>query len=385
MSIRSKIIISILNVLLTIFIIYIFTPVINFRFYGFPFLLFLISGINTLLILYLDNRLSFISAPIFIISLILFIIIPFFSTAPIFRSTRYYTQIGKVKSANFEDVIDPIDITKIRLVDQAMAEKLGDKKIGEDPALGSIAKLGKFNIQKFNEELYWVAPLVHSSFFKWLNNKQGSYGYIMVSATNPQDVRLVQNTDREIKIKYQPNAFFGDKLSRHIYLNGYLSTGFTDYTFEINEEGQPHWVVSKFKKTIGYGGKEVTGTIIVNAQTGEINEYDIDNTPLWVDRIQPESFIKAQVNNWGKFERGWLNSVFSQEGVLQLTSGISLVYGNDGKSYWYSGLTSAGADESTVGFVLINTRNKQINFYKQPGATEISAMSSAEGKVQEKL
>jgi len=384
MKLRRTLIVSIVNIVFALVIIYFFTPVLNFRFYGFPFLVLLISGINTLLILYLDNRVSIIAAPLLALSLLFFLILPFFSTASIFRSSRYHSQIGTVNSARFADVIEPIDISKIRLVDQNMAEKLGDKKIGEDPALGSVAKPGTFSIQKFNGELYWVAPLVHSSFFKWLNNREGSDGYLMVSATNPQDVRLVQNIDTPIKIKYQPDAFFGDKLSRHIYLNGYLSAGFTDFTFEINEEGRPFWVVSKYEKTIGYSGKEVTGTIIVNAQTGEISEYSIDDTPKWIDRIQPESFVKEQVNNWGKFERGWMNSVFSQEGVLQLTAGISLVYGKDGESYWYSGLTSAGADESTVGFILVNTRNKQINFYKQPGATEVSAMSSAEGKVQEK-
>ena len=63
---------------------------------------------------------------------------------------------------------------------------------------------------------------------------------------------------------------------------------------------------------------------------------------------------------------------------------MSLVYGNDGESYWYTGLTSVGGDQSTVGFVLVNTRTKEVKMYKQAGATEYAAMSSAQGKVQEK-
>ena len=47
-------------------------------------------------------------------------------------------------------------------------------------------------------------------------------------------------------------------------------------------------------------------------------------------------------------------------------------------------MTSVGGDESTVGFVLINTRTKEAKFYSQPGATERAAMQSAEGAVQEK-
>lgn len=55
----------------------------------------------------------------------------------------------------------------------------------------------------------------------------------------------------------------------------------------------------------------------------------------------------------------------------------------DGQNYFYTGLTSAGRDESTVGFMLVNTRTKEATFYKVSGATEITAMRSAEGLVQD--
>jgi len=61
-----------------------------------------------------------------------------------------------------------------------------------------------------------------------------------------------------------------------------------------------------------------------------------------------------------------------------------MVYGEDNNAYWYTGLTSVGADESTVGFVLVNTRTKKAIWYKQSGATEFAAQNSAKGKVQEK-
>jgi hypothetical protein len=63
---------------------------------------------------------------------------------------------------------------------------------------------------------------------------------------------------------------------------------------------------------------------------------------------------------------------------------LTLVYGDDNKSYWYTGLTSVGKEESAVGFVLVDTRTKEANLYKQSGATEYVAQSSAQGKVQEK-
>ena len=56
------------------------------------------------------------------------------------------------------------------------------------------------------------------------------------------------------------------------------------------------------------------------------------------------------LGNW-KYVKGYWN--FSNENKLQITEDLTLVYGNDNKSYWYTGITSVGKDESAVGFVLV--------------------------------
>ena len=48
----------------------------------------------------------------------------------------------------------------------------------------------------------------------------------------------------------------------------------------------------------------------------------------------------------------------------------------------YTGVTSVNKDQSNVGFVLMNQRTMETKFYEVEGATEASAMSSAEGQVQ---
>jgi hypothetical protein len=57
---------------------------------------------------------------------------------------------------------------------------------------------------------------------------------------------------------------------------------------------------------------------------------------------------------------------------------MSLVYGSDGRTSWYTGMQSAGADDGTVGFVLVDTRTKKVRWYRMPGAMETSAQSAAE-------
>ncbi len=302
----------------------------------------------------------------------------------IFRAEEYRNLIGKVEvGESFASEVAPVSTENIRVVDQSVAQRLGDKVMGEKPSLGSQTYLGDFHIQKIKDKLYWVAPLLHSGFLKWWSNKAGTPGYVMVSATNERDVKLVQEVSgKQLNIKYQTSAYGLDNLHRHVYLHGYMTTGLTDFTFEIDDEGNPFWVVTKYEKRIGFAGSDAVGILVVDAQTGKIQNYSINDAPLWIDRIQPESFVETQIIDWGEFVHGYFN--FSNKDKLTTTPGISLVYGEDNRSYWYTGLTSVGADEGTVGFILVDTRTKVAKWYRQTGATEYAAQSSAEGKVQEK-
>ena len=391
----KKIVSIIVLTAITLLLFYINLPVINYGFTGFAFIIVLVliiaivlsTGItvsqqtNQLKLARMPSKFLYISVAIL---LVYCIVIPFITSMKMLRTDSYQKLIGEVKNGQkITNHIAPISIDKIRVVDEELAYLLGEKILGSQPALGSQVELGQFCIQKVNDELYWVAPLLHSGFLKWFNNKEGTAGYVMVSATNERDVKLVQKVGKkDIKIKYQPNSYFGSEIHRHVYFNGNATVGLTDFSFEIDDAGNPFWVITTFDKKIGFAGKEATGIILVDAQSGAMSEYNIAKTPLWVDRIQPLNFIEDQLNDWGEYVHGYWN--FSNADKLQITEGLTLVYGKDNKSYWYTGLTSVGKDESAVGFVLVDTRTKESTFYKQSGATEFAAQSSAQGKVQEK-
>ena len=393
----SKVRNLILVILAGFILAYMYMPTVSFGFTGFTGLLVVLIGIWVVL----NNPFSIIqsgnNSPSFKIGkpgkvtlVLLGIIVVYMTVVPVLTSwallhtNEYRDLIGKVETeSNLSTHMLPISIDKIRVVDQSLAELLGDKVLGSQPALGSQVTLGTFNIQKVNNDLYWVAPLLHSGFFKWQKNMQGTNGYVMVNACNERDVKLVQEINgKKVYIKYQSEAYFFDNLERYLYFHGYWHVGLTDYSFEIDDAGTPYWVVTKYRKTIGFAGDEAQGVVIVNAQTGEINDYSIENTPKWVDRIQPGEFVETQLNDWGNFVKGYWN--FSNENKLKITEPVSMVYGEDNNAYWYTGLTSVGSDESTVGFVLVNTRTKKAVWYKQSGATENAAQNSAKGKVQEK-
>ena len=381
--------------LIGLVIAYLTLPVINFGFFGFPFLLIVLTLWVILLLLEVQvasktKQLKVLSKPkkglmILLVSLIVYVtLVPLITGAKVFYHQQYRDLIGDVTDGKkITNHIAPISINEIRVVDEALAHLLGEKILGSQPALGSQVELGDFCIQKVNNKLYWVAPLLHSGFFKWMNNTAGTSGYVMVSATNERDVKLVQNIEgNSIKIKYQPAAFFQSDIHRHVYFNGYAPAGLEDFSFEIDDKGNPFWIITKYAKKVGFSGNDAVGVLVVNAQSGEIQSYGLNAIPAWVDRVQPVAFIEEQLDNWGQYVHGYWN--FSNSDKLQITEGLTLVYGKNNKSYWYTGLTSVGKDESAVGFVLVDTRTKETTFYKQGGATEFAAQSSAEGKVQEK-
>lgn len=373
---------------------YLELPVISYGFTGFAIILILmllVAGFSFAEITQVNKKASFrltklskILLAVVAILIVYVTILPFLTSAPIFWNQSYRELIGEVKTGDkMTNHIAPIAIEKVRVVDEDLAYLLGEKILGSDPALGSKSELGEFFIQKVGDQLYWVAPLQHSGFFKWMNNKAGTEGYVMVSATNERDVKLVQTLNgKDLKIKYQPEAFFGSNVERHAYFNGYMTTGLEDFNFEIDDNGKPYWVATKYDKKVGFSGDDAKGVILIDAQTGEISDYTIADTPKWVDRIQPISFVIDQLNDWGEYIHGYWN--WSNEDKLMITEDLTLVYGEDGRPYWYTGVSSVGKDESNIGFVLVDTRTKETHLYHQSGATEYAAQSSAEGKVQEK-
>lgn len=303
-----------------------------------------------------------------------------FSGSVLFRSSAYYNLLGSEEERQFSADIAPFDYTQIPYVDTELADRLADKLMGSDAGMGSQFEVGQFTRQSVNGKLVMVAPINHKTFFSWLSNLEGTPGYITISATNPQDIKLVKEVNgKSAKIKYGTSGLFNQDIIRYIRINGYLTQLLTDPSFEIDDEGIPYWVVTTYTNKISWNGSDATGVIAVNAVNGDIKKYNIADLPSWIDRVQPKEFFQKQLSDRGQYVHGIFN--FSDKDKLKPTGQIQLVY-NNGKCYFYEGLTSIGKDNSTVGFVLCDTRTKKITKYKMSGCLENAAQRSAEGKVQ---
>lgn len=313
--------------------------------------------------------------------IVIILIVGFFIGSAMFNSETMYSQIGEIQNKSFVEDIVEIDNSQIPIVDIKLANKLADKKMGENTALGSQMEVGTFtNKQQINGKLVYVAPLEHRGFWKWKSNSEGTIGYVVVSATNTNDVKMVKELDENpIKLKYLESAYFSSDLKRHVRSSGFRTQAFTDFMFELDDDGRPYWITSTYRNTTLWANPEVTGVIICDAQTGECKKYSIEETPEWVDIIQPENFVKEQIKHYGKYVHGFFN--WSNKDELEMTEHITTVY-NEGNCYYYTGMSSVGKDNGTVGFIMVNTRTKKATMYKMVGATEEASMRSIEGKVQ---
>ncbi|WP_317854949.1 CvpA family protein [Chakrabartyella piscis] len=299
-------------------------------------------------------------------------------SSPILRASSY-SELLNVQSGDFTEDITEVDYSKIPILDSDSASRLAEREMGSMVDMVSQYEVSAyFNQINYLDKPIRVTPLKYGDVIKWITNRStGIPGYISIDMTT-QDVELVRLEDG---IMYSPAEYFGRNLYRHVRFN-YPTAMIYSTKFEIDEEGTPYWVCAVEDKTIGlFGGTDIIGAILVNAQTGEHQYYDVADVPNWVDQVYDASLLVAQYDYYGTLKNGFINSMFGQRDCLQSTEGYNYI-ALEGDVWVYTGVTSIGADESNVGFVLMNCRTKETKYYLISGAKEISAMSSAEGQVQ---
>ncbi|MGE4485485.1 MAG: CvpA family protein [Oscillospiraceae bacterium] len=298
---------------------------------------------------------------------------------PIFRANAYQ-ELLPVENGNFAEDVTELSFDKIPLLDEASAIRLGDRKLGELADVVSQFEVSTVYTQiNYSSRPIRVTYLEYGDFFKWLNNvKEGLPAYITVDMTT-QETEVVRLSEG---IKYSPSEYFNRDLDRFLRFN-YPTYMFATPTFEIDDDGMPYWVCSRISRTIGlFGGTDVIGVVLVNAITGESSYFDLGEVPTWVDRVYNAPLIIEQYDYHGTYINGWLNSLVGQKGVTVTSEGSNFIAMND-DVYMYTGITSVGNDESNVGFILTNQRTKETKYYAAAGATEYSAMDSAQGVVQD--
>lgn len=304
-----------------------------------------------------------------------------FSSNKLFYAKQYASVIT-VEEADFAaDMPETTEVSNIALMDTESAIIIGNRTLGALSGVVSQYVISPMYTQiNYADAPRKVSPLEYSDFFKWLNNKNaGIPGYVMVDPVKSG----AEYVPLDRPLHYAESAYFGKDLARKLRFS-YPTKIFGSMSFEINEEGEPYYVVSCMKPQVGlFGAMDVAEVILFDPRDGSSEIMAVEETPEWVDIVYT-GYLASEKYNWqGTLSGGFFNSIIGNVGCKQTTDDFGYIVRDD--DVWYfTGVTSVTADESNIGFILSNARTGAYKFYSVIGAEEYSAMGSAQGKVQEK-
>ncbi len=298
---------------------------------------------------------------------------------PMFRAGAY-RELLDVQTGDFAEDVAQISFNEIPTLDRTSANYLGDRQMGTLSDMVSQFEYSNDSTQiNYQGRPVRVAPIGYADLFKWFTNRgTGLPAYVVVDMVT-QEASVVRLPAGE-GMKYSFSEPLNRNVLRHLRFQ-YPTMMFSTPEFEIDEEGHPWWIAPRLVKTIGlFGGRDIQGAVLMDAVTGESEYYE--TVPTWVDTLYTPQLIMEQYDYHGTLVRGFINSILGQRDVTMTTDGYNYIAMND-DVYVYTGVTSANADQSNLGFLLCNMRTKETKYYVAPGATEAAARASAMGVVQD--
>lgn len=302
-----------------------------------------------------------------------------------FFNAQKYANIIEVIDAEFETDMPETDlVSNIALMDTASATLIGNKTLGELSDIVSQYQVGENYYQiNYNKTPKKVANLEYADFFKWFNNRSnGIPGFVMVDPVDPHS-NSAEYIPFDKPMKYVDSAYFSEDLHRALRFS-YPTKIFGSFSFEIDEEGNPYYVVSCMSPKVGlFGGMDVSEVIIFDPCDGSHEIYDLEDVDPWVDNVFTGSLASQKYDWFGTLKNGFWNSVIGNRDCKVTTDDFGYIVIED-DVWFYTGVTSVVSDESNIGFIISNARTGEYKFYSVVGAEEYSAMQAAEGEVQEK-
>lgn len=332
------------------------------------------------------------------ITALLFVAVYFlmnFVTSKLFISKQYASLIGEVSEVEFNEIYSDDNIIETSYIDKSAALIAAEKKIGELADLSSIytVDVENFSKIKYQGRLVRIAPLKHINHnYRLRENNKGIPYYVMVDVSdNKTSARAELVKIEDNPVKYSPNAMFFKSLDRLAFMHNPTYT-YGSPTFELDESGTPHFTIPILKhKFLGVKGAYLDKILIVNANTGKSEEYELDKIPLWVDRVYPTDLILNQAVNHYKFKNGfwgtrdmlWSNRVGLKDIDTEIDSYNYITINDD--IHIFTGVRPLGGEGSaTTSILYMNIRTGDVQELIKSGVSLQAAKRAAIESVIEK-
>lgn len=233
-------------------------------------------------------------------------------------------------------------------------------------------ELGPATLQYVDGQMWYVFPLE----FDGAGNKARLHaiepGYIMVSAEDPNAVP-VEHYDGPYSMIVSLGGGQGSEPDRWAYSHGYSGYLLDDPTLEINDQGLPYYTVTLLAPRLGWTFFAPVGVLVINAHTGQITRYDLDDVPYWVDRVYSQQMAETIANWYGEYAQAGFQGVGSSNANRFRVSGEPvMVYTGTGHPVWRMLLTSYNNDNSVAKIIEMNSATGAMTVYtpQQPMGIE---------------
>jgi len=289
-------------------------------------------------------------------------------------NAQRFVKQAKIRVASADDKMPPTDPQHMVLVTKEIAAFRGQAALTSNGGtLSSKYKVDSddYDLQCVQKHRYWIAPLTYTNTSDQLNfNSPQSPGYVVVDAENPETPAIVKEG---FEITVFEDGDFGQNLSRFLYQSGYQDGYLLDPKFEVDDNWNPHWIVTYAKRPFGnITGMEITKVLVVDVShaTPKTTVYDIDKQPKWIDRVMPRDLLEDYVSKWGRYGGDYAKENFwsvwwgwSKTGTTEAAD-WDLNYTTDEQSVWVIPMTSRNStDHGAVGVLVYETSNDSAVYY----------------------
>jgi hypothetical protein len=267
-------------------------------------------------------------------------------------------------------VVVPPDVATTK-ASQTMATGLAGQR-----NYSTYLTLGPATLQMVDGSMWYVFPLE----FDGAGNKKrlGSVepGYIMVSAEN-SNATPVERYDGQYSMIVSLGGGQGSEPDRWAYDHGYSGYLLDDPTLEIDDQGLPFYTITLLRPRLGWTFDAPVGVLVINAHTGAITRYGLDQVPSWVDRVYSQQMAYNIASWYGEYaQAGFQGLGSSNANRLQVSGAPVLVYTGTGHPSWRILLTSYNSDTAVSKIIELDAHTGAMRVYTPQQAMGIESTVS---------
>ncbi|UOQ44529.1 DNA-binding protein [Halobacillus salinarum] len=226
--------------------------------------------------------------------------------------------------------------------------------------------LGKLQAQQVDGNIVYIAPVEFTSFWKYVRGKE-TEGYFSIPATNVN----AQPEFQKSKMSYTNSSYFNHNVQRAIYSKypRYIQSG--EAQIEVDDKGKP-WYVQTLYKPIPLTNRPDLNEVkvaVVDPVTGEVQNYDTDKSPSFIDGPISSEMAADENSYFGKYVHGWLNSIFGKKDVKipnesGTESSVTPIFNENGEMYYFTDMASPKENiDSALGYTLVHARTGKLVYY----------------------